>query len=240
MMPNVLNTDLAGKVAVVTGAGGVLCSGFAKVLGRAGARVALLDLNYDAADRYAREATELWACSRPAAEFLFPAELLESRSWRFIPNGIDTRRFQFRPEVRTRVRQELGLGDSFVFGHGGRLCEQKNQAFLLEAFAKTAGRRPDSRLLLIGQGEDRSDLESRAEALNIADRVIFHGTSDRVPELLWAMDVFAFPSRFEGLGIVAVEAQAAGLPTVCAEAVPEEELEAIETEGAGETEAVNP
>ena len=55
MMPNVLNTDLTGKVAVVTGAGGVLCSGFAKVLGRAGARVALLDLNYDAADRYAQE-----------------------------------------------------------------------------------------------------------------------------------------------------------------------------------------
>ena len=58
MMPNVLNTDLAGKVAVVTGAGGVLCSGFAKVLARAGAKVALLDLNDEAADKFARQIVE--------------------------------------------------------------------------------------------------------------------------------------------------------------------------------------
>jgi len=85
-------------------------------------------------------------------------------------------------------------------------------------------RRPDSMLLLIGEGEGnaRKELEEKAESLGISDKVLFYGVTDHVERFMWAMDVFAFPSVFEGLGIVAVEAQAAGLPVVASEEVPNE------------------
>ena len=83
-------------------------------------------------------------------------------------------------------------------------------------------KRPDSTLLLIGEGEERPKLEKQAERLGVREAVVFGGVSDRVEELYWVMDVFAFPSRFEGLGIAAVEAQAAGLPVLCSDFVPAE------------------
>ena len=163
-------------------------------------------------------ATDYWACSRDAARFLFS----DQKDFHFIPNGIDTNRFRFSAEVRGRVRTELNLGEALVVGNVGRLCSQKNQAFLLDAFASLVRQRPDSILLLLGGGADLPLLQKRAENLGIYDRVRFLGTTDRVEDYLCAMDVFAFPSRFEGLGIVAIEAQASGLPVLCSERVPEE------------------
>lgn len=174
------------------------------------------------ASRYAADATAFWACSRNAAEFMFPPQLLGERGFTFIPNGIDTGKFRFDPTVREAVRRELGIADQFVIGNIGRLCYQKNQSFLLDVFAEAVQRRPNAWLLLVGEGEDLDVLRKKARTLGIADRVIFYGVTDHPERLLWAMDVFAFPSRFEGLGIVAVEAQAAGLGTVCSENVPDE------------------
>ena len=173
-------------------------------------------------NRHAADATAFWACSRAAAEFMFPHRVLEEKGFTFIPNGIRTERFHFDAAARDSVRRELGLEDCFVVGNVGRLCYQKNQEFLLDVFASLLKTRPDSRLLLVGEGEDRNKLESRAEELGIAENVLFYGVTDRVERMFWAMDAFAFPSRFEGLGIVAVEAQAAGLPVVCSEFVPPE------------------
>jgi len=172
--------------------------------------------------RYTACATDLWACSGEAARFLFDPSVLNRRGFRFIPNGIDTNRFAFDAAVRAGVRQELGLTDCFVVGSAGRLCYQKNQDFLLDAFAALLALRPDSRLLLAGAGEQETLLKEKAARLGIAGAVIFYGVTDRLERLYAAMDVFAFPSLFEGLGIVAVEAQAAGLPTVCSEHIPEE------------------
>lgn len=169
-------------------------------------------------------ATDLWACSHAAAEFLFDAAILKEKGYQFIPNGIELERFHFQPEVRKAVRAELELTDSFVIGNVGRLCYQKNQAFLLDVFAEVLKHRPNSRLLLIGEGDLKGELQEKAERLGIAGTVIFYGTTDRVERLYWAMDVFAFPSRFEGLGIAAVEAQAAGLPVICSQEVPPEAL----------------
>lgn len=174
------------------------------------------------AARFAAEATDFWACSRPAAEFLFPAGLLKERGFRFIPNGIDTARFSLDPARRGELRRELNAEGRFLVGSVGRLCYQKNQTFSLEVFERLLSRRPDSMLLLVGDGPDLDALKRRADELGVAGRVIFYGTSRRVEELFWAMDAFLFPSRFEGLGIVAVEAQAAGLPTLCSEHVPAE------------------
>lgn len=192
-------------------------------LRRSVAKPLKLLLHNAARRRYAPCATELWACSKAAAGFLFPKRLLARKGFRFIPNGIDVERFRFDPEGRAAARKELGIGgETLVVGNVGRLCYQKNQMFLLDIFAELVKKRPESRLLLVGEGEDKKRLQARCASLGIAENVIFYGTTDHVERLLWAMDVFAFPSRFEGLGIAAIEAQAAGLPVICSENVPEE------------------
>lgn len=177
-------------------------------------------LHWIAKELFTGSATDLWACSTPAAEFLFSKKQMKKRPCRFVPNGIDVAKFQFRADVRERTRKELGLCNQFVVGSVGRLCGQKNQSFLLDVFAEIVRKRPDSRLLLVGEGEDKTALRQRAEALGITEQVIFYGLSNQVETLLWAMDVFVFPSLFEGLGIAGVEAQAAGLPVVCSDRVP--------------------
>jgi len=171
---------------------------------------------------YANDATDLWACSTAAAGFLFPKTVLDKRGFQFIPNGIDIERFRFNPKVREQVRVELGLGGKFVVGNVGRLCYQKNQAFLLDIFAQVEYQRPDSCLLLVGDGRLLGKLKRKAQKFGIADRIIFYGISSHIERLLWAMDVFAQPSRFEGLPITSIEAQASGLPVVASEVIPDE------------------
>ena len=173
---------------------------------------------------YSRDATDLWACSETAAKFLFSRKVLKEKGFRFIPNGIETEKFRFDPEVRESVRQELGLDGQFVIGNVGRLCYQKNQEFLLDIFAELKKQEPNSKLLFVGEGELEGVLKQKARQLGLEDSVIFYGISQRIEQLFWAMDVFVFPSRFEGLGIVTVEAQAAGLPVLCSETIPPEAI----------------
>ncbi len=167
---------------------------------------------------FTADATALWACSKGAAGFLFG----EKKDFSLIPNGIDTARFRFNAEERQTLRREMGLENCFVLGHVGRLCSQKNQRFLLDVLARLVPLRPNSRLLLIGNGEDREALERHAQKLGVENRVIFYGRSNQVERLLWVMDVFALPSLFEGLAVAAVEAQAAGLPVLCAKGLSQE------------------
>lgn len=173
---------------------------------------------------FAKDATNLWACSSDAAKFMFPAALLRQKNYQFIPNGIDLCRFRFDAAERERVRKQLHLEKAFVVGHVGRLCFQKNQSFLLDIFAQVYAQDISARLLLVGEGETLAELKKRAKQLSISNAVIFYGTTPHVEKLLWAMDVFVFPSVFEGLGIAAIEAQAAGLPTICSDGVPQEAL----------------
>ncbi len=172
--------------------------------------------------RFTGYATELWACSKGAAAFLFSKKELRKWGFTFIPNGIDVERFRFDQAAREQTRRELGIENCFVAGNVGRLCYQKNQSFLLEVLAELVKVYPASRLLLVGEGEDRDKLIKRARELGLTDKTLFLGNRRDVERLYWAMDVFAFPSRFEGFGIAAIEAQAAGLPVFCSEAVPEE------------------
>ena len=172
---------------------------------------------------FTRDATALWACSEPAARFLFSRRALEERGYSFVPNGIELGRFAYDAARRGACRLELGLEGKLVIGNVGRLSVQKNQGFLLDVFAALAEERPESVLLLVGGDEGAGrGLRGYARALGVAERTAFTGGSDRVGDLLQAMDVFVFPSRFEGLGIAAVEAQAAGLPVLCSQAVPAE------------------
>ena len=171
---------------------------------------------------FTNAATDLWACSGEAAKFLFPSSVLRRKGYRYIPNGIQTGRFRFNAEIRAAIRTQLSAEDSFLIGNVGRLCYQKNQSFLLDIFHEVLQRKPESKLLLVGEGEDEAALKQKAQQLGISDRVIFFGVTDQVEKLFFAMDAFVFPSRFEGLGIVSIEAQAAGLPVLCSENIPSE------------------
>lgn len=173
---------------------------------------------------FASNATQLLACSKQASNFMFSKSALYRCGWRFIPNGIDTERFIFSQKKRAEVRNCLGLTNHLVIGNVGRLSYQKNQEFLIRIFAEVQKRCSDSVLLLVGEGEEKSNLKKRAETYTIPGTVLFCGVTNRVEYLLWAMDVFAFPSHFEGLGISLIEAQCAGLPVVCSDRIPQEAI----------------
>ncbi len=167
----------------------------------------------------ARYANALWACSEESARWACPAMDLP---FTIIPHAIDAADYRFDPAVREEVRAHYGLTDCLVVGHVGRLQYQKNQAFLLEAFARLHQREPRARLVLVGDGPNLLTLEAKAVELGVEEEVLFLGHRDDVPRLLQAFDLFVMPSRFEGLGMAAVEAQAAGLNCILSSAFPKE------------------
>ena len=166
-----------------------------------------------------RWANVLWACSRHSAQWACPRMDLPCS---IIPNAIDAERFRHDRRVRQEVRDQYDLSDCLVVGHVGRLQYQKNQGFLLQAFARLREREPRARLIIAGDGPDLTDLEAKTVDLGIDQDVLFLGVRDDVPRLMQAFDLFVMPSRFEGLGMAALEAQAAGLPCILSDAVPRE------------------
>jgi glycosyltransferase involved in cell wall biosynthesis len=169
-----------------------------------------------------RFATHRIAVSRSAAEDLFGPDWSSDSRCRIIPCGVNLAAFA-GSDCRWTVRRALGLAeDALVIGHVGRFHERKNHRLVLEIAAQVLARDPHARLLLIGDGELKPVIEARAAELHIADRVVLTGARADVPALMRAMDVFVFPSRYEGLGLAVVEAQAAGLPCVIASTMPEE------------------
>lgn len=154
--------------------------------------------------------TDYITCSDLAGRWMFPN--IPASKVTFLKNGIDIEAFRFNAEVRSAMRQSLKLDGRYVVGHVGRFAYQKNHDFLLRVFEKLRKTSDDAALLLIGEGELFEASKRQAESLGISDSVIFYGTADNVNELMQAMDVFVLPSHLEGLPIVGVEAQAAGLP----------------------------
>ncbi len=155
-------------------------------------------------------ATHFWGCSQDANRFMFGKRLLAQTM--VIPNGIDCTAFAFSQEIREQVRRELGLEKAFIVGHVGRLSYQKNHAFLLKVFHEIAAKRSDAHLILAGKGELEDEIRSQASSLGLNERIHLLGSRPDVNRLMQAMDVFVFPSHFEGFGNVLIEAQAAGLP----------------------------
>lgn len=186
-------------------------------------------IHYGASRIFSRYATDWWACSSAAARFMFPKQIISQDLYCFVPNGIELKKFRFDLQVRKKIREALGLNQCFVIGNVGRLCHQKNQAFLLDFLPEIRKKIPESKLILVGTGDDLLKLRQRANDRELSDHVIFCGTCSHVEQLLWSMDVFAFPSRFEGLGIGLIEAQAAGLPAVCSDQIPPEAIVSSDT-----------
>ena len=121
-----------------------------------------------------------------------------------------------------KLRKELGIEDKIVIGHAGRFCEQKNHKFLIDVFKKIADLENNAVLLLIGAGETFERIKEQVQEYGLEERVIFLGVRKDIASLYQAMDCFVFPSLFEGLGIVAIEAQCSGLPVVGSDVIPKE------------------
>lgn len=159
-------------------------------------------------------ATHYAACSRYAGEWLFGKRSMERGKVTIFNNAIDLNKFKYDENVRNEIRKELGIVDKFVVGHVGRFCYQKNQEFMIDVFEEVYKQNPNAVLMLVGDGPDRGKIEEKVKDLYLSDRVMFMGNRNDVNRLYQAMDVFVLPSRYEGLPVVGVEAQAAGLPCV--------------------------
>ncbi len=157
------------------------------------------------------------ACGRDAGKWMF-----HNKPFEVLNNGIPLESYKYNPEVRALCREELGIKDEVLLGHVGNFVTQKNHAFLLDTFAKLCEDRDNYRLLLISEGMLFEDMKKRAETLGISDKVIFFGKTNKVSRYLQAMDMFVLPSLFEGLPVVLVEAQAAGLPCLVSDTVSRE------------------
>lgn len=166
--------------------------------------------------------THQFAVSKLAGISEFGKKAVDSGKVIVIPNAIDTKKYFYDGDKRNRKRFELGLQDYFVVGHIGRFHPQKNHKFLLEIFKCIKEKQEKSKLVLVGDGPLRSQIENQIQKLGIEDSVMLLGSRSDVPEILQAMDVLVFPSLYEGLPGVVLEAQAAGLPCIVSDTVTEE------------------
>lgn len=165
--------------------------------------------------------TDLVACGEAAGIRLYGASAYRKRG-NLILNGIDTDVFRYDPQARERIRAKLGMEDAFLLGHAGHLTPVKNQKFLIDLMPRILELQPRARLCLLGEGGDRPMLEARIRELGLEDRVILTGNVPNVADHLSAMDVFLFPSLYEGTPLSILEAQTNGLPCILSEGVPKD------------------
>jgi glycosyltransferase involved in cell wall biosynthesis len=162
-------------------------------------------------------ATDYFACSKEAAEFLFSKHC----KYILVNNAINTEKFIFTNTIRNNTRHNLSLSnDAFVVGYVARFDKQKNHYFLIKVFKNIVQKKINAYLLLAGEGPLQDEIKKYAATLGISGNIIFYGISKKVYELYSAMDVFVFPSLLEGLGIVGIEAQCAGLPVIASTKIP--------------------
>lgn len=168
------------------------------------------------------QANYLMACSNEAGRWLYGDKACLKDNYIFLPNAIDTEKYRYSEDAANKYREQFGLAGKFVIGHVGRFHEAKNHMFLLEVFAEVAKRKTDAMLLLVGDGDLRSSIEAKIKELQIEERVILTGSRGDVAEIMSAMDVFVFPSLYEGLPVTVVEAQAAGLHCLISSCITED------------------
>lgn len=178
--------------------------------------------NYILNHRGVSAANVYLACSAPAAQYLF-GTTDESRV-RIVRNAIDLKKFAYNKEVRENLRKKYHVEDKFVIGHIGRFVEQKNHRFLIEIAKELKDRRRDFSFVLVGDGPLRLKIEQMVKKMGLSEYFIFVGSVDNPQDYYQMMDLFAMPSLYEGLPVVGVEAQAAGLPCLFSDTITREIL----------------
>lgn len=166
-------------------------------------------------------ATDFCACSTLAADWLFGPQIPREQI-KIMKNAINIDGFIYNEDIREQYRKILGINDEFVIGHVGRISHQKNPHFLLDIFKAVTNRISNVKLLYVGTGPLEGEIKQYAKELGISDKIIFTGQRNDVNNLMQAMDLFCLPSRFEGLPIVLIEAQTAGLKCIAANTITDE------------------
>ncbi len=177
---------------------------------------------YLARELIALSCNHFFACSHAAAEWNLSKKIVRNNRYDIINNGIDLKKFRYDAQKEKEIRHQLNLENKFVIGHIGRFTPAKNHDFLLEIFSEVHKKNQNARLLLVGEGALKKQMQYKAQILGINEAVIFYGAATQVHELLQAINVFVFPSLYEGFGIVALEAQAAGIPLIMSDTIPQE------------------
>lgn len=164
------------------------------------------------------------ACSKDAMVCRFGQKVASNRSISFIlRNGIDVSEYGYDETVRDAVREDFEISrDALTVGAIGRFTNQKNPFFIVDILDELRKMEPDFRFLWAGDGELKADVERRIEQKGLQKNVILLGVRDDIPCILQALNVFILPSKYEGLGIVGIEAQAAGVPTLLSNRIPAE------------------
>lgn len=166
--------------------------------------------------------THKYACSVAAADWLYGHKVIQKEEVTVIKNAIETDQFKFNCLARSKKRQELGLSNKIIIGHVGNFSGQKNHKFLIDIFNEVHKLEKNANLLLVGEGPKVHETMCKVDSLGLTDYVIYLGKRSDVNELYQAFDIFLFPSIYEGLGIVLVEAQAAGLKCVISDTITKE------------------
>jgi glycosyltransferase involved in cell wall biosynthesis len=165
---------------------------------------------------------EYFSCSEKAAEWMFSKKNIKENKVKIIKKAIDSEVYDYNEKNRNFYRKSLSLDKKFVVGHVGRFYYQKNHDFLIDVFNDLVKINPDSVLLLIGEGVLRTKIDEKVKRLNLNDKVMFLGKRTDIAELMQAMDIFVMPSHFEGLPVVGIEAQAAGLQCIMSDKITNE------------------
>ncbi len=162
-----------------------------------------------------KHTTHYFSCGDKAGKWLFGKDT----KFRTMNNAIDTEKFIYNPAVSNAYKTEFGINNTLVLGHVGRFNTQKNHSFLLKIFTEVVKQHANSILILIGDGGLRAKIESEAKSLGVFGKVKILGVRSDIPELLQMLDVFVFPSFYEGLPVTLIEAQAAGLKIVASDTI---------------------
>lgn len=166
--------------------------------------------------------THKFAVSGLAGQSRFGKHNVNKGNVQVIPNGINLEHFKYNEVTRNEIREKLGLVNNFVIGHVGAFNYAKNHEYLIDIFYEVCRKINTSILILIGIGDMESSIKQKVETLGLSESVKFLGSRTDVPELLQAMDIFVFPSRYEGLPGAVVEAQATGLRCLVSDKVSSE------------------
>lgn len=163
-----------------------------------------------------------FACGIDAGKDRFGSKIIKSKKFQVLNNAIESGKFIFDENIRRKKRKEIGVSNKFIIGHIGRFEEQKNHEFIIDIFNEIYKENNEAVLLLVGKGSLYKKIYEKVVQLQLENVVIFTGLREDISELLQAMDVFVFPSYFEGLPVTVIEAQASGLKCVLSDTITKE------------------
>lgn len=164
-------------------------------------------------------ATHYCACSELSGKWIFGNKFYNKGKVKLIKNAIDINKYSYNKSVRDKKREQMNLNNKFVIGHVGRFAFSKNHNFLIDIFNEAYKINNNLILILVGDGQLKNQIQYKVKKLGLKDNILFLGNRFDVPELMQAMDLFLLPSFYEGLPVVGVEAQAAGLKCIFSDSI---------------------